>query len=296
MHHFLLTIDVEDWFQVENLRPWFPLEKWSEQELRIERNTQSILEMLGSRTDHLGNPVQATFFVLGWIAREMPWLVREISAAGHEVASHGDNHLLCADQTQDELRRDLDESKKRLEDIIGSRVHGYRAPSFSISPRILGVIREAGYSYDASYNSFALNSRYGKLNTAGCSKKGIALEMDPGFYELPLSNLRIWGRCFPCSGGGFFRLIPGRVFRKAVQKVLKTQEAYHFYMHPWEVDPGQPRQTQISTLSRFRHYVNLHKTLPKLQALMDAFAHCRFSTCRDYLLYVTDDQVLAGSI
>lgn len=283
MKHFLLTIDVEDWFQVENLRPWFPMENWSSQESRIEASTRSILDMLGSKRDEQGNTLQATFFVLGWLAHRMPSLVREISAAGHEVASHGYSHQLCVGQPASELRRDLERSKKVLEDILGSAVHGYRAPSFSISREVLALIREAGYSYDASYNSFALNSRYGRLSADVHRRKGIAMDLGEGFYELPLSNLRIWGRSLPCSGGGYFRLLPEMVFKRAVQRILATQNAYHFYIHPWEVDPGQPMQNQIPVLSRFRHYVNLKETLPRLGNLLDSFLYCRFCSCRDYL-------------
>jgi len=283
LKHFLLTVDVEDWFQVENLRPWFPEDTWSSQQLRVEQSTRAILDLLASKTGHKGRPVQATFFVLGWIARKMPGLIRDISSLGHEVASHGDNHQLCADLPAKDLLQDLMESRKILEDILGCEVHGYRAPSFSISPEILGLIREAGYKYDASYNSFSLNKRYGHLDLKMIQRRGIALDLGFEFYELPVSNLIIGGQIFPCSGGGYFRLLPERVFKKAVQRILKTQGAYHFYMHPWEADPDQPRQKQIPRLSRFRHYVNLHKTLPRLENLLDSFGDCRFSTCRDYL-------------
>lgn len=279
MKHFLLTIDVEDWFQVENLRPWFPQKTWPLQQLRIESSLQQILHLLQEQP----RPLQATFFVLGWLAERLPSLVREIQAQGHEVASHGYNHLLCAEQSPDELTQDLQRSRKLLEDILGSRVSGYRAPSFSISDRILELIREAGYFYDASYNSFAWNGRYGRLDMQKWSKKGIALDLGRDFYELPLSNLQVGKRFLPCSGGGYFRLVPGGLFKLAVQRILNTQNAYHFYMHPWELDPGQPRQRQAPRLTRFRHYTNLHRTLPKLKSLVKRFADCRFSTCSGYL-------------
>jgi polysaccharide deacetylase family protein (PEP-CTERM system associated) len=283
LKHFLLTVDVEDWFQVENLRPWYPMNTWSSQQPRVEQSTQKILDLLASKTDQHGKSVQATFFVLGWVARHMPQLVRRISQMGHEVASHGDSHCLCAGMRASDLRKDLVESRKLLEDILGSQVRGYRAPSFSISWDILELIREAGYEYDASYNSFSMNSRYGRLDVDKKPRKGIALDLGSEFFELPLSNLTVGGRTLPCSGGGFFRLLPEMVFKKAVQRILNTQGAYHFYMHPWEADPGQPRQNQIPMLSRFRHYVNLYKTLPRLENLLDSFSHCRFTTCSDYL-------------
>lgn len=279
MRYFLLTIDVEDWFQVENLRPWFPLQTWSAQELRIEKSVHKILQFLQEQPQTL----QATFFVLGWIADRLPSLVREIHAAGHEVASHGYNHILCTDQGPAELRQDLLRSKKLLEDILGCEVSGYRAPSFSISASILDMIKNAGYTYDASYNSFTLNSRYGKLDLRPEAKQGIALDLGQGFYELPLSNLHLGKRCLPFSGGGYFRLLPVGMFRVAVQRILQQQGAYHFYMHPWEVDPGQPKQTQAPMLSKFRHYTNLQHTLPKLKTLVQSFPHCRFTSCSGYL-------------
>ena len=283
MKHVLITVDVEDWFQVENLRALFPLKTWNSQELRIQESTRRILGLLDSLSDKYGNQFQATFFVLGWIARRMPKLVREIKAAGHEVASHGDNHVLCAELSETDLLKDLSESKKLLEDILQSPVYGYRAPSFSISQRILELIREAGYRYDASYNAFGLNSRYGRPDFSLNNKKGIALDLGQGFYELPITNLSFGRRSFPCSGGGYFRLLPGPLFRLGVRLILQRQGAYHFYMHPWEVDPEQPRINELSAQLKFRHYVNLHKTLFRLQKLLDSFSECRFISCKDYL-------------
>ena len=283
MKYILITVDVEDWFQVENLRPFFPIKTWNSQELRIQESTRRILGLLDSLSDKNGNQVQATFFMLGWLARRIPKLARQIKAAGHEVASHGDNHTLCTELSEKDLLKDLTESKKRLEDILQSQVYGYRAPSFSVSERILELIRRAGYRYDASYNSFGLNRRYGRMDFSSYRKKGIALDLGQGFYELPITNLNFGRRSFPCSGGGYFRLLPGPVFRMGVRLILQRQGAYHFYLHPWEVDPGQPRIKELSAQLKFRHYVNLHKTLGRLQGLLDSFSECRFLTCRDYL-------------
>ena len=283
MKHILITVDVEDWFQVENLRTLIPMKTWSSQELRIQESTRRILRLLDLLSDKYGNQVQATFFMLGWIARRMPGLVREIKAAGHEVASHGDNHMLCTELSEKDLLKDLIDSKKLLEDILQTQVFGYRAPSFSVSERILELIRQAGYKYDASYNSFGLNSRYGRLNFNSNNKKGIALDLGQGFYELPVTNLSFGRRSLPCSGGGYFRLLPGPIFRLGVRLILQREGAYHFYMHPWEVDPGQPRINELPAQLKFRHYVNLHKTLGRLQTLLDSFSECRFLSCKDYL-------------
>ena len=172
--------------------------------------------------------VRATFFVLGWIAKTLPGLVREIAARGHEVASHGVDHHLCTDQSIDILRKDLTDSRKLLEDIIGSRVTGYRAPSFSVNNDILKIIEDAGYQYDSSYNSFDKHGRYGKLSVNGFSKNGIAYKVSDNFYELPVSNLSIKPIAhspqpviFPFGGGGYFRLLPYFVFKNGIQRILK---------------------------------------------------------------------------
>ncbi|MFP3927921.1 MAG: polysaccharide deacetylase family protein, partial [Desulfobacteraceae bacterium] len=157
--NILLTIDVEDWFQVENFKPCIPYSTWSSRDLRVERNTHRLLDLFDST---ILNP-RATFFILGWIGERLPSLIREIHARGHEVASHGCNHELLSSLDAQALIKDLNKSKSLLEDIIGSRVYGYRAPSFSIDKEILGYIRDAGYLYDSSYNSFSLHGRYGRL-------------------------------------------------------------------------------------------------------------------------------------
>ena len=153
--YFLITIDVEDWFQVENLRPWNPVSSWDSRELRVERNVRRLLDLF----DEVGaalpsNSLRATFFVLGWIAERLPGLVREIAARGHEVASHGQSHRMCRPLPDAELKGELEDSKRLLEDIVGKEVAGFRAPNFSVDDRVLGLIAESGYRYDSSYNNF----------------------------------------------------------------------------------------------------------------------------------------------
>jgi hypothetical protein len=224
------------------------------------------------------------------------------------------------------LREDLGNSKKLLEDIIGARVYGYRAPSFSISDEILKLIEEAGYEYDSSYNSFAMHGRYGKISLNGGERMGIAYKISPGFYELPISNLsfspfltlaegpgrsrrgnlargpvedpehsrgernrRTHFRHFrhfflPWGGGAYFRLIPGPLFRMGIREILRQQQGYLFYMHPWEVDPEQPRPEGTTAFSRFKHYTNLGRTEGKLRSLLQQFSECSFVSCHKYLL------------
>jgi polysaccharide deacetylase family protein (PEP-CTERM system associated) len=319
----LLTIDVEDWFQVENFRQCIPFSSWPYCELRFEKNVHLLLDLFDSlhinptnpsnptnstnptnpsNPSNPTNPInpinpsnpKATFFILGWIAERLPHLVREINARGHEVASHGYCHDLCDHQSSATLKKDLSDSKRLLEDIIGAPVYGYRAPSFSINHDILKIIEDSAYVYDSSYNSFAMHGRYGRLNLSQNERKGIATQiadtrspiLDLGsqvLYELPISNLRLGNCILPWGGGAYFRLIPSPIFIPGVKAILRKQNAYLLYLHPWEFDPEQPKVNEAPTFFKFRHYVNLDKTASKLSSLIETFKECSFVTCHQYL-------------
>jgi polysaccharide deacetylase family protein (PEP-CTERM system associated) len=227
--------------------------------------------------------MRATFFVLGWLAERLPHLVREIHSRGHEVASHGYSHELCYKQSDCDLKEDLARSKKLLEDIIGGQIYGYRAPSFSINDEILEVIKETGYLYDSSFNSFRLHGRYGSIKLNGNGTGGILHQISDKFYEIPISNIKIGGRILPWGGGGYFRLIPLAIFKSGIQSILKKSQAYLFYLHPWEIDSDQPRVSDVPGSFKFRHYVNLNKTYFKLSRLLACFNHYQFSTCFRYV-------------
>jgi len=344
--YILLTIDVEDWFQVENFKPYIPFSSWPERELRVEQNTHRMLDLFDScelaekpgrleggklganaklddqnkeliepnqlnnssesvyssrqttSKSHAAAPgsnkqhttynkptkkIRCTFFVLGWLADRLPSLVREIQSRGHEIASHGYHHNLPDRLPAAELKMDLTDSKKRLEDLIGSPVSGYRAPSFAINDDILKIIEDCGYLYDSSYNSFGLHDRYGRISLNGCGKFGIAYELSKNFYELPLSNVMVNGRFLPLGGGAYFRLIPLALFNLGIKSILRKEDAYVFYMHPWELDPGQPRVREATLQFRFRHYTGLNRSSEKLRKLIKEFSHCGFITCSRYL-------------
>ena len=323
MKSILITIDVEDWFQVENFKQHIPFSSWDSRELRVEKNTHRLLDLFDSVALHNPQPttnnihpkkLRATFFVLGWLAERLPGLVREIHARGHEVASHGYYHNLCNLDSKEDLRKDLIKSKKLLEDIIGAPVVGYRAPSFSVTNDILKMIEDCGYQYDSSYNSFEMNGRYGRLSLEGYPQKEIAYQISESFYELPISNLKLYSQKFyngngtansvgrtslssssqptthnkhslilPFGGGGYFRLMPFSVFTHGVKNILKKENAYLFYMHPWEIDPDQPRVEAAPPFFKFRHYINLAETHKKLQRLIGTFSSCYFCTCSEYL-------------
>lgn len=281
----LLTIDVEDWFQVENLRPWVSPECWSEKELRVEKNTNELLDLLDSAQmiNNNGATPKATFFILGWIAKRLPDLVREISRRGHEVASHGYGHLMCTQLSEQELKEDLIRSKKSLEDLLGVEVRGYRAPNFSINDTALQLVRATGYRYDSSYNNFSKHGRYGTISINKKAEKNATILLYEDFVELPISNLAFGKLIIPWGGGGYFRFFPLFLFKLGVSASLRKTDAYLFYMHPWEIDPNQPRIRQVKGLTAWRHYLNLHKTKERLKNFLISFKHCNYITCSQYL-------------
>ena len=280
MHTILLTIDVEDWFQVENFKDYIPYSSWSSLEQRVLSNTIELLDIF----DNSPAKVKATFFMLGWVAERHPSLVSEISKRGHEVASHGYNHKLCYQQSSDELFNDLDKSKKLLEDITGLEVPGYRAPSFSITDEALSIVQKVGYHYDSSYNSYDGNGRYGAITLPHVEKEHRPIyKISPSFYEIPLSNLQVNGKIIPWGGGGYFRLLPSSLHRLGVNHILKGTGCYTFYLHPWEIDPKQPRVKNAKATFRFRHYINLSSTKRKLTQFLASNSDLSFVSCSEFI-------------
>ena len=276
----LLTFDVEDWFQVENFKEYIPYSSWGSKELRVEKNTNELLDLL----DSFSTPIQATFFILGWVAERYPDLVREIQKRGHEVASHGFDHHLCYNQSPDDLRDDLLRSKELLEDLTGSQVAGYRAPSFSITDDAIALAGEVGYLYDSSFNSYEGHGRYGSLKLPQNAELDAPIySITPSFYEIPVSNLRFGSHIIPWGGGGYFRLLPAFLHRLGVKRILKQKKYYTFYMHPWEIDPEQPRVQEAKSFFRFRHYVNLHKTKKKLELFIESNGNNSFRQCKNII-------------
>lgn len=279
-----MTFDVEEWFQVENFKPWIPFSSWSQLESRVDYATRLILDLLDASAEATTQQkLRATFFTLGWVAERHPDLVREIQQRGHEVASHGYGHLLTSQQDRTQMVADIAASKHLLEDVLGTEIAGYRAPSFSVSAVLLDVLRELRFRYDSSYNSFAWNSRYGRLNLDRAARRGVVVEVGEGLHELPISNWRLAGRTLPWGGGGYFRLIPAPLLHLGVRNILQAEGVYVLYLHPWEFDPGQPRVNTAGRFYRLRHYLNLHRTAAKLRSFLDTFSECQFLTCARYL-------------
>lgn len=258
-----LTIDVEDYFQVSALAPYIPRAQWAQRECRVERNVQRILALLAAQD------VKATFFTLGWIGERYPGLVREIVAAGHELASHGYGHERASDLDREAFREDVLRAKGVLEDVGGVAVKGYRAPSFSIGHGnlwALETLAHTGHRYSSSIYPIA-HDHYGMPDAPR-----FAYRTDCGLLEVPVTTLRVAGRNLPASGGGWFRLLPYALTRAMIGRVNRAErESAIFYFHPWEIDPGQPRIAGIDARTRFRHYVNLAANEAKLQRLLADF-------------------------
>ena len=222
---------------------------------------------------------KATCFVLGWVAERAPGLVQRLAAAGHEVASHGYHHELVHELTEREFAADVRRSKDVLEGITGERVLGYRAPSFSLTDWAIPLLEEAGFEYDSSFfPTTVTRNRYGKPATLQ-GAEGLRLG-NGGLAEVPLSCLQIGGQALPWAGGGYFRLLPYRLFKAGVEKVLDLGKPYIFYIHPWELDSGQPRVAGLRRSQRVRHYLNLEKTESRWTALLTDF---RWTTIADLL-------------
>jgi polysaccharide deacetylase family protein (PEP-CTERM system associated) len=264
-----MTIDVEDYFHVSVFDGLLPRSQWSTLESRVSRNTDRLLAIFAEYE------VSATFFVLGMVAERFPDLVRRIVAGGHEIASHGYAHRLIYDQTPAAFREDVRRAKGLLEESSGRAVSGYRAPSYSITPRslwALDVLLEEGYRYDSSIFPIR-HDRYG-IPVSRREPYPIVRRVGT-LIEVPVSTARIGPVNLPISGGGYFRILPYAWTRWGIARVnRKEQRPTVFYLHPWEIDPDQPR-LDVGRLGRFRHYRHLDQTEARLRALLSDF---RFGT------------------
>jgi polysaccharide deacetylase family protein (PEP-CTERM system associated) len=260
----IFSVDLEEYFQVYAFEGVVARDRWGTYPTRVERSADILLELLarGGST--------ATFFSLGWIAERYPALVRKIADAGHEVASHGWWHRRVTSLTPDQFRTDLRESKQILEDVSGQEVVGFRAPTFSIIPGIewaLDVLLEEGYVYDSSLFPIR-RSGYGY---PGIHPFPHYIERPAGrLLELPPATIALGSMRIPAAGGGWFRQFPYAVTRRALREHAASGNPGMFYIHPWEVDPEQPR-LPASWVTKVRHYRGLEKTLPRLERMVDEF-------------------------
>ncbi|MDO4550098.1 MAG: DUF3473 domain-containing protein [Planctomycetia bacterium] len=270
-----MTVDVEDFYQVSAFEKYISRDDWSQYPQRIEDSTRRILEIFEQ------SQISATFFILGWVAQKYPFLVREIERGGHEIGLHSYSHRLIYEMTPEEFREDLRKGKVILEDILGKSVYSFRAPSFSITQRslwALEILVEEGIRYDSSIFPI-YHDRYGipggKVEMHEISTASGVL------YEFPPSVMKFLGKNFPVSGGGYFRLYPYRFSRFCLRNVnIRAGRPFIFYIHPWEVDPQQPRLPFGSRSTQFRHRVGLSRNEGKLLRLLKDF---RFSGMQDVM-------------
>ena len=261
----LLTFDVEEYFQVQNLESSISCRDWEKFESRLHVGLDVILKVLSDFD------ARATFFVLGWIAERHPDVIRSIAERGHEIGSHGYSHELIYNMSPDEFREDLNKSIDILEGILGESVRSYRAPCFSITGKslwALDILLESGIRYDSSI--FPIHHhRYGIPDAIPYPH--VIREKDDGtLTEFPVSTCGILGKRLPFSGGGYFRLLPIRLVTLVTSRLNGRGHPVVTYLHPWEFDPGQPR-IRTSRLNAFRHYLNLHRTEEKLRFFLDRF-------------------------
>lgn len=271
-----LTVDVEDYFHVAALASSISRDSWTSRESRVVGNTQRLLSLF-EQFD-----VKGTFFVLGWVAEQHPQLVKDIAARGHEIACHGYSHRLVYEQSPKEFYEETLRSKSLLEDITGTGIFGYRAASYSVvreSLWALDILVELGFIYDSSI--FPVHhDRYG-IPDAERAPHRLSTPKGKSIVEWPLATASILGIRLPVAGGGYFRLFPYWLSHWGLTSINRRERRpFIFYLHPWEIDPAQPR-VSTSWLSRFRHYTNLEKCEERLRRLLGEF---RFGTAKDSLV------------
>lgn len=310
-----LTIDVEDYFQVNAFSKVIPQEDWDSFEPTVERNTYRILDILDSHNEQQttnngrGAKQRGTFFILGWVAERYPELVRDIHARGHEVACHGYAHQVIFNQTKEEFREDVKKAKRVLEGLIGKKVIGYRAPTYSITKETvwaLEVLHELGFLYDSSifpikHDVYGFpraprfpfsvtfdskrNPEFKELDHVSNTCRSSPVTREPSasiqnhMTEFPLTTLRVLGQNFPVAGGGYFRLLPYPITKTFLRRVNEIErKAFVFYIHPWEIDPGIPKINDTGIISRFRTYRNLDKTEDRFKRLLSNFSFSPLSS------------------
>ncbi|MFC7071580.1 XrtA system polysaccharide deacetylase [Halovenus rubra] len=261
MNNLMLSFDVEDWFHSHNLRNGLQRDSWDEYELRVEDSTRRILDLLDKYD------TTATFFVLGYVAERTPELVAEIENRGHELASHGYNHELLYEQEPDAVHSDISRSLELLESIVDCPIRGYRAPSFTITDWAIEILDDLGLEYDSSHFPAPVHDRYGDI-AIDTSETIVPINQNLTEVQLPLLDMKVTQ--IPWAGGGYFRFLPYYIYRRGIQRIRQHRDIV-FYLHPWELDPDQPRVHDVKRQYQIRHYTNLDRTEKKLERLLSDF-------------------------
>ena len=269
LHYF--TVDLEEYFQVAAFKAFVSRSDWGRLESRLAKQVAKLLDLLAR------HGARATFFAVGWVAERQPQLIRAIARAGHEIASHTWDHARVTDQSPAEFRASIRRTKQVLESITGSAVLGFRAPNYSIVPGTewaLDILIEEGHQYDSSL----FPVRRPGYGYASATPDPHWLTRPAGrLREFPPATLRVGGMRLPAAGGAYFRLLPYELVQTALRQCERRGVPGTFYIHPWEIDPDQPRLA-VPRLTRLRHYAGLRRTLPRLERLLNEF---RFTSIRD---------------
>jgi polysaccharide deacetylase family protein (PEP-CTERM system associated) len=262
-----MTVDVEDYYHVAAFAKVIKPSEWEQWPSRVEANTDKLLQLFDDAN------IRITFFILGWVAERYPDLVRRIHAQGHEIASHGYSHQLIYTQTPDVFRAETAKSKQILEDLTQTPITGYRAASYSITRKslwALDILAELGFTWDSSI----FPTRHDNYGIPGSPEEPYTIITTNGaaLTEFPLTTAKVAGQAIPAAGGGYFRQYPYALSRWLFERAsLGQTKPQIFYLHPWEIDPDQPRVPNASWFSNFRHYTNLHRCLPRLQRMIKDF-------------------------
>ncbi|HZI88119.1 MAG TPA: XrtA system polysaccharide deacetylase [Pyrinomonadaceae bacterium] len=269
-----ISIDLEDWFCVHNLSKAIGREHWDNCELRVRESTRRIIELFDRHN------TKATFFVLGWVAERIPELIKELDDRGHEIGVHGYNHLLLTEISPEEFDEDLGRGLEAISQCgVKSRPLGFRAPSFTMVKATkewaLPILEKHQFKYDSSVFPIGFHPDYGMVEAPLSPYK-----ITQNLHEFPMSCLEVFGKRFPFSGGGYFRLFPYAYTKYCMRKVNAQGRPAVFYLHPWELDPGQPKVNNLSLSQRFRHYRNIDQTERRLERLLNDF---KFTTIREVL-------------
>ena len=268
------SVDVEDYFQVGAFAKSISPKDWDVWTPRVLENTERMLDILADAPQ----PIKATFFMLGWVAERFPTLVPEIVRQGHEIASHCYGHQLVYTLTDEEFREDVRKTRKMLQDQSGQPVLGYRAPVFSIvrrTPWAHRILVEEGYTYDSSV--FPIH--HDLHGNPDAPREIHSIQTESGtIVEFPPAVITRFGKNIPIGGGGYFRFFPYFMTARWLKEVNRQGRPFVFYVHPWEIDPGQPRIPDAPLKSRFRHYLNLTRTADRLKRLFQDFSFSTIQT------------------
>ncbi len=262
-----MTVDVEDYFHVAAFNKVIKPSEWEQWPSRVVDNTQRLLDLFAS------HGIKCTFFILGWVAERNPTLIKEIAAQGHEIASHGYSHQLVYSQTPEVFKEETQRSKQILEDLVQEPIIGYRAASYSITKKslwALDILSELGFTWDSSIFP-VYHDNYG-VPSSPRSPYQIQLSNNNTLTEFPLTTAQVFGYSVPAAGGGYFRQYPYLLSRWLLKRASENnRKPVIFYLHPWEIDPQQPRIPGAGLKSNFRHYTNLSRCLPRLDQLLKDF-------------------------